>query len=178
MQKPIKEVGTASSRSASGKTILGDLPPSSSETRFKFPVEACRISLPTAVEPVNATLSMSGCEAIAAPAVSPYPVIILTTPSGRSASMISSPILSAVKGVCSAGFRIETFPHASAGAIFHCEHRNRTVPRYYLSANTYWLAQCVVEHSRSGRIGLTVNLGSPPCVIPEGVYGQLCKATG
>ena len=33
--------------------------------------------------------------------------------------MISSPILSAVKGVCSAGLRIETLPHASAGPIFH-----------------------------------------------------------
>ena len=34
-------------------------------------------------------------------------------------SRMSSPILSAVNGVCSAGFRIETFPHASAGAIFN-----------------------------------------------------------
>ena len=55
---------------------------------------------------------------IAAPAVSPNPVMMLTTPSGMPASSTSSPSRSAVSGVCSAGFRIETLPHASAGAIF------------------------------------------------------------
>ena len=41
------------SRSASGKTMTGDLPPSSSVTRFRLPAAAFRISLPTSVEPVN-----------------------------------------------------------------------------------------------------------------------------
>ena len=73
----------ARSRSASGKTIAGDLPPSSSETRFRLPAAALTISLPTSVEPVKATLSTSGCSASAAPAVSPKPVTMLTTPSGK-----------------------------------------------------------------------------------------------
>ena len=41
------------------RMMLGGLPPSSSETFFKLPVAACTISLPTSVEPVNATLSTS-----------------------------------------------------------------------------------------------------------------------
>ena len=49
------------------------------------------MSLPTSVEPVKATLSTSGCLASAAPAVSPKPVTMLTTPSGMPASAISSP---------------------------------------------------------------------------------------
>ena len=57
--------------------------------------------LPTAVEPVNAILSTSGCSTIAAP-VAPAPVTILTTPGGRPASRMTSASLSAVSGVVSA----------------------------------------------------------------------------
>lgn len=39
----------------------------------------------TSVEPVNATLSTSSWEAMAAPAVGPNPGIILTTPGGKPA---------------------------------------------------------------------------------------------
>ena len=79
-------------------------------TRFRFPAAALTMSLPTSVEPVNATLSTSGCSAKAAPAVSPKPVTMLTTPSGMPASAISSPRRSAVSGVCSAGFRTACSP--------------------------------------------------------------------
>ena len=50
----------AASMSASGKIIVGDFPPSSSETFFKFPEAAFVIILPTSVDPVNATLSTWG----------------------------------------------------------------------------------------------------------------------
>ena len=76
----------ARSMSASGKTIAGDLPPSSSDTRLRLPAAALTMSLPTSVEPVKATLSTSGWSASAAPAVSPKPVMMLTTPSGNPAS--------------------------------------------------------------------------------------------
>ena len=109
----------ARSRSASGKTIAGDLPPSSSETRLRLPAAALTMSLPTSVEPVKATLSTSGCSANAAPAVSPKPVTMLTTPSGMPASAISSPRRSAESGVCSAGLSTIVQPAASAGASFH-----------------------------------------------------------
>ncbi len=38
--------GTAASRSASANTTSGDLPPSSSDTRFRFPAEAAMIFCP------------------------------------------------------------------------------------------------------------------------------------
>ena len=43
--------------------IVGDLPPSSSDRRFRLPCAATSSCLPTAVEPVNAILSTSGCSA-------------------------------------------------------------------------------------------------------------------
>lgn len=46
---------------------------------------AADIKTSTLVDPVNATLSMPTCEAMAAPAVGPYPGKILTTPGGNPA---------------------------------------------------------------------------------------------
>ena len=76
------------------------------------------MSRPTAVEPVNAILLMFFSRTRAAP-VSPSPGRMVTTPGGSSASWQISASSSAVSGVVSAGFRIATFPHASAGASFH-----------------------------------------------------------
>src|ERR1700748_526374 len=45
---------TAASMSASAKTTLGDLQPSSSVTFLRLPAAALTISLPTSVEPVKA----------------------------------------------------------------------------------------------------------------------------
>ena len=47
-------------RSASGKTICGDFPPSSSVTLLMFSAAAWATARPVAVEPVNATLSTPG----------------------------------------------------------------------------------------------------------------------
>ena len=110
--------GMATDRSASGNTIAGDLPPSSRLTFLRLPAAAWTMSLPTSVDPVNATLSTSGCAAIAAPAM-PSPVMRLNTPGGKPASVISSPSRIALSGVCSAGFMMIVQPAASAGAIFH-----------------------------------------------------------
>ena len=115
---PFAAPGIAASRSASANTTFGDLPPSSSETFLRLPAAALTISLPTSVEPVNATLSTSSCAASAAPA-SPKPVTMLTTPSGSPASCSSSPRRSADSGVCSAGLSTTVQPQASAGPSFH-----------------------------------------------------------
>ena len=68
---PVMAPCTAAGTSASAKTMFGDLPPSSSDTRFRVSADSRWISFPTSVEPVNATLSISGWRTIAAPAVSP-----------------------------------------------------------------------------------------------------------
>ena len=75
------------------------------------------MSRPTAVEPVNATLSMPGWRTNAAPAA-PSPGTIDTTPGGSSASWITSASSSAVSGVVSAGLSTQVLPHARAGASF------------------------------------------------------------
>jgi hypothetical protein len=109
---------TTESRSASSKTMKGDLPPSSRLTRFPVPAVAERMMRPTSVEPVNAILSTSGWATRAAP-VRPSPVTTFKTPAGSPASRESSAKRSAVRGVNSAGFRTTVFPVASAGATFH-----------------------------------------------------------
>ena len=106
---------SADSRSASSKTMLGDFPPSSSDTRFRFPFAASAIFWPVVCSPVNVILSTSVCAASGAPAVSPKPVITFTTPGGNPTSVISSARRSAESGVCSAGLRTTVFPAARAG---------------------------------------------------------------
>jgi hypothetical protein len=81
------------------------------------------MALPTSVEPVNATLSMPGCATSARP-VSPAPVMMLTTPGGRSACWQISANSSAVSGVVSAGFSTTVLPQARAGAIFQASISN------------------------------------------------------
>jgi hypothetical protein len=61
-----------------------DFPPSSSVTRLRLAPQAAAIFLPTALDPVNATMSIPGCATRAAPVASP-PVTMLTTPAGMPA---------------------------------------------------------------------------------------------
>src|SRR5271155_4253963 len=119
MNTPNNAPSTAASQSASAKNMLGDLPPSSSVTRFSVSAALLTIILPTAALPVNAILSTPGCATSAAPAVSPRPLMIFTTPGGKPTSANQFANSSAVSGVCSAGFRMHVQPAASAGASFH-----------------------------------------------------------
>ena len=97
--------------------MLAALPPSSRVTFLWLPATDRAIARPTAVDPVNAILSMSGCSTSACP-VSPAPVMMLTTPGGSSACWQISANSSAVSGVVSAGLSTTVLPAASAGAIF------------------------------------------------------------
>ena len=98
--------------------MLGDLPPSSSETRFRLPVEACRMSLPTSVEPVNATLSISGCSRSSGAGGLAETGDDIDDAVGNAGFEHQLASRSAVSGVCSAGFSTTTLPQASAGASF------------------------------------------------------------
>src|SRR5271155_823354 len=119
MNTPNSAPSTEASQSASAKNMFGDLPPSSSVTRFSVSAALLTMIFPTAALPVNAILSTPGCATSAAPAVSPAPFTILTTPGGapHSSNQLATSI--AVSGVCSAGFRTQAQPAASAGASFH-----------------------------------------------------------
>src|ERR1700722_12610286 len=119
MNTPKSAPSMDASQSASVKKMLGDLPPSSSVTRLSVSAALLTMSLPTAALPVNAILSTPGCATSAAPAVSPGPLTIFTTPGGKPTSANQFASSSAVSGVCSAGFRMQVQPAASAGASFH-----------------------------------------------------------
>ena len=80
----------AASTSASAKTTLADLPPSSSVTRLIVAAAPAAIERPTSVEPVNAIFATSGCSTSRAPHSRPGPTTTLTTPSGSPASSASS----------------------------------------------------------------------------------------
>mmetsp|Transcript_27102 Transcript_27102/g.48884 ORF Transcript_27102/g.48884 Transcript_27102/m.48884 type:complete len:247 (-) Transcript_27102:502-1242(-) len=117
---PIAAQATASSRSASPKMIVGDLPPSSNVTFFRF-VSAAMVWIrrPVAVEPVKATLWTPGCRASAAPTVGPKPETRLKTPLGSPVSAHSCANRRALSGVFSEDLRMKVFPQARAGATFH-----------------------------------------------------------
>src|SRR4030088_329642 len=101
-----------------GNKMLGDLPPSSSVTRFTVSAASFTMILPTAAEPVKAILFTSGCLTRGEPQVSPNPVITFTTPFGSPTSSNHFASSSAVSGVCSAGLSTQVQPAASAGASF------------------------------------------------------------
>ena len=106
------------SRSASSKTTWADLPPSSSVTPARWPIAACATWIPTAVDPVNASLSTPGCAASALPASGVEPVTTLKTPGGSPASSKRRASSSVETGVWSEGFATSVQPAASAGAAF------------------------------------------------------------
>ena len=68
---------TARRKSASGRMMLGDFPPSSCDTRFTVSAAARATAMPARVEPVNDTMSMSGCVESAWPTVGPSPLTML-----------------------------------------------------------------------------------------------------
>ncbi|MNL52832.1 hypothetical protein D3C87_1760360 [compost metagenome] len=106
------------SRSASGKTICGFLPPSSSETFFRVCAALTMVSLPTPVEPVNETISTDGCEVMIEPTSAPVPVTMLTTPLGTPASCRISPRTRVEPELSSEGFTTVVQPAASAKGSF------------------------------------------------------------
>jgi hypothetical protein len=106
--------GIALAKSASSSRTVGDLPPSSSVTRFIVSTAPRAIALPTAVDPVNEILAMSGWRVISAPTTSPRPVTMLKTPGGSPAPC-STRVMSAVcAALSSLGLMTDVLPAAIA----------------------------------------------------------------
>ena len=110
--------------SESAKTMFGDFPPSSSETFFRLPAAAWTISLPTSVDPVNATLATSGCSTSGTPTSDPKPVTTFTTPGRKPARSTSFMNSSIDADVYSEGFTTAVLPAARAGANFQAARRS------------------------------------------------------
>ena len=80
----VRAKSSATSRSASAKTMLGFLPPSSSATLFTVAAAAAMIARPVWSPPVNETRSTRGSVDRRAPAVAPAPSTRLPTPGGQA----------------------------------------------------------------------------------------------
>src|SRR5687767_14188547 len=108
----------AASRSASARTMLGDFPPSSSDTFFKVPAARAISPRPTSDDPVNAIASMPGWSTMAFPTTLPPPGMTFSTPGGRPHSRAYSANFNRESDVFDAGFEMMVLPQARAGAIF------------------------------------------------------------
>ncbi len=113
----------AASKSASAKTMLGLLPPSSRPTFFTVSAALRMMCLPTSTEPVKATMSTRGEEARWSPTSPPGPVTTWKTPFGTPASSSRRASSSVVTGLTLAGLTIITLPAASDGAAFQATMR-------------------------------------------------------
>ena len=114
--QPASVTLTAAARSAPGSTRAADLPPSSSATRLMSPPAMAAMWRPARVEPVNDTMSTSGCRTSASPTSGPVPCTRLNTPAGRSACRIASARRKALVGPSSDGLSTTVQPASSAGA--------------------------------------------------------------
>src|SRR5512139_2088665 len=109
---------TAFSKSASSRITLADLPPSSSDTFFTVFAASSATRRPAAVEPVNETMSTSGCVTIASPTTGPEPDTKLNTPFGSEVWLTISANMKHDRGTTSDGFSTTVQPAASAGPTF------------------------------------------------------------
>ncbi len=106
----------ARSRSASAKTMLALLPPSSRVRRFTWAAQPAMIRWPTSVEPVKTTLPTSGWSTGRWPATAPSPGTTWNTSSGSPATSARAARRRAVRGVRLAGLSTTVLPAARAGA--------------------------------------------------------------
>ena len=157
--------------------MTGDLPPSSSDTRFSVSVAALLMSLPTSVEPVKATLSTPGCATSAAPAVSPRPVRMLTTPGGKPASAIELGEPQRGERRLLGGLQHQVQPVGECRPELPRGHRQREVPRHDLRHDADRLALRVgVELNarravNGGLEGRAFDLGRPAGHVAEVITG-------
>src|SRR4026209_433805 len=99
--------------------MLADLPPNSSDTRYRLAAAAAMMRRPVAVEPVNEITSTRGSSTSCAPSAAlPEPVITFSTPGGRSVAAAASPINAADHGVSGAALRMTVQPAPRAATHF------------------------------------------------------------
>ena len=106
---------TASSISASSKTISGAFPPSSIATFLTVPAQSAINFFPTSVEPVKLSALITELEVIFSPIIFGFPTTTLRIPLGTPALSARTAIAKADRGVSVAGLIIMGHPAAKAG---------------------------------------------------------------
>ena len=109
----------ARSRLASSSTIMGFLPPSSSEQCLKLLAAVVPTMRPTSLDPVREIARTSGCSVSGPPTLDPNPVTMLITPRGTPASVSARTRLKVESGVSCAGLMTQVLPQTIAGSSFH-----------------------------------------------------------
>ena len=152
LKMPNSTPATAWSRSQSSNTMVGDLPPSSSDTGIILSAATWAMPRPVAVPPVNDTRRTSGCLTSTSPTTEPLPGSTLMMPGGTPAASQMRASSSAIKGVISAGLTTTALPAASAGAIF-CA--SLAIGEFHgVMAATTPIGSCRLMVSWSPRIGV------------------------
>jgi hypothetical protein len=103
--------------SASSKTMIGALPPSSRWSRLTVSAAIFATRLPVAVSPVIEIMRTFGWPTSASPMSSPEPDSTFATPGGRISPRISANAR-ALSGVLADGLSTTVLPVASAGPSF------------------------------------------------------------
>src|ERR1039457_4627013 len=111
----------ARSRLASSSTIIGFLPPNSSEQCLKLLAAVAPTIRPTAEEPVSEMARTVGCSVSGVPTSVPKPVTTLITPFGMPASVSACTRLKVESGVSCAGLITQVLPQTTAGSSFQDE---------------------------------------------------------
>ena len=109
-------MATALGKSASSRMTNGDLPPSSSTTFFTDGAATWATRSPARVEPVNDTMSTSGCAGKRFANDRPSPLTRLNTPAGKPISSMISARINALTGATSDGLSTTVQPAAIAEA--------------------------------------------------------------
>ena len=114
----------ARSRSASGNTITGALPPSSSDTLVMLLAAAFMMLSPAPTEPVTLAMSIFGLPANALPTTEPLPVTTLNRPAGRPTLSTTSANTVQFSGVSWAGLITIEQPAISAAPALRAMRKN------------------------------------------------------
>ena len=153
---------------ASGNTMFGLLPPSSSDTWASRSPATSPTWRPTSVEPVNETLSTPGCVNSASPTVRPGPVSTLSTPGGRNSLTISA-IRRIVSGASSAALRISGVAGGQRRRGLHPGDHQRGVPRQDAGDHAQRFAPGVLQLVVAGRQHGALELAGDAAEVAEQV---------
>src|SRR6266567_3753157 len=115
---PQRPPSTARSRLSSSSTIIGFLPPSSSEQCLKLLAAVAPTIFPTAEEPVSEIGRTVVGSVSGVPTSVPKPVTTLMTPFGTPASVRAWTRLKVESGVSCAGLITQALPQTTAGSSF------------------------------------------------------------
>ena len=161
-------MSTAVSRSASAKTMLGFLPPSSRATFFTVPAAAAITARPVARPPVNDTRSTRGSATSGPPTSGPVPGTRLATPSGTPASARRSMRRSEVDGVSSLGLSTKVQPGGEGRRHLPRGLQQRVVPGRDEGAHPDRLVDDPADHvGPAGVDDPSRVLGRHPAVVAE-----------